>query len=109
LKDAIARMHQQVADAVVAAQQGARVRVPEAGMALFAAFVALHQTRTYHAAGPNPIAYAEIESFARLTGTPLRPIDVAGLRKIDEAWIVAQFSSRGGASISPAAFDAVFG
>lgn len=105
-----------VADAV---RTGGKVKVPPACQQLWAWFSDLTRVRTYHAAGPNPIGYAEIEAYARATGTLLRSQDVDALRALDEAFIVATLARRqafldgtlgpSAQPITPAIFDAVFG
>lgn len=116
---AVERIHKRVAEAVAASVRGDHARVPEAGRLLLSWFMALHRTRTYHQAGPNPITYGEIEAFARLSGTPLRPIDVTGIKAVDEAWLksalarmkagddptASQAADRG---VTPQLFDAMF-
>lgn len=59
--------------------------VPEAGRLLWRAFMELDGTRTFHAAGPNPIGFAEIEAWGRLMGYPLAQRHVATLRAMDSA------------------------
>lgn len=99
---------------------GARPAVPEAGQTLWQIFASLSAKRTYHASGPNPIAYAEIEAYARLHRWPLRPHHVEMIRALDQAWLdhaYAQMDSgdgkpprrASGQAINAAAFDAVFG
>jgi hypothetical protein len=60
-----------------------RVDVPEAGALLWDAFLQLDAARTFHAAGPNPIGFAEIEAWARLMRMPLEPHHVRALRTMD--------------------------
>jgi len=50
-------------------------------------FCELHAARGYHQAGPNPISYAELDAWARLTGRRLTPWEVAALRTLDQAWM----------------------
>ncbi|MBO0129941.1 hypothetical protein JZX89_04195 [Agrobacterium sp. Rnr] len=49
----------------------------------------LHRSRTLHAAGPNPIAYAEIVSYAALMHWPIEPRHVMILRALDQAYLEA--------------------
>lgn len=99
---------------------GKPFRVPEPCRMLWGWFADLTATRTWHAHGPNPITYCEIEAYARLNGIPIRPQDVAAIRRLDAAWLSATLSklrqgaAPGGGSaateeINPALFDAVFG
>lgn len=67
------------------AAQGAP-RIPAGGTLLWRWFGDLAATRTWHAAGPNPIGYAEIEAYARLNHLRLRPDHVATLRAMDETY-----------------------
>lgn len=113
-------LHRKLAEAVSAGVAGGgRIAVPEPCRLLWGWFSDLNGTRTWHQAGPNPIGYAEIEAYARLTGQPLRPQDVRAIRQLDEAWIAAVHQRREAGdgrppgvavqNVSPAAFDAVFG
>lgn len=68
---------------------GERVDVPEAGALLWDAFMQLDAARTFHAAGPNPIGFAEIEAWARLMRWPLAAHHVALLRATDSALLDA--------------------
>lgn len=68
-------------------RRGDRAEVPEAGGLLWEAFLELDGTRTYHAAGPNPIAFAEIDAWARLMGYPLARHHVATIRAMDSAML----------------------
>lgn len=101
---------------------GGRPVVPEAGVLLWNLFGEIAGSRTYHAAGPNPISHAEIEAFARLHRWPLQQHHIAILRAMDEAWVAHVYaetrrSQNGGKSlptgreqaITATAFDAVFG
>lgn len=65
-----------------------RPQVPEAGHLLWRAFMELDGTRTFHAAGPNPISFAEIEAWARLMRYPLAPRHVSTIRAMDAALLV---------------------
>lgn len=85
----------------------------EGSMVLWNAFGDLSATRTWHAAGPNPISFTEIEAYSRLMLLPLEPRHVATIRAMDAAWIDhrrGQTTDRPKPSgkITPAAFDAVF-
>lgn len=87
---------------------------PEGSAPLWNAFNALSAARTWHASGPNPISYPEIEAYARLMRWPFEPHHVAALRAMDAEWIAhVQRRTTGkpqpGGQLSPAVFDAVFG
>lgn len=66
---------------------GGKPVVPEAGVLLWNLFMEIGASRTYHAAGPQPISHAEIEAFARLHRWPLQPHHVAVIRALDNAWL----------------------
>lgn len=105
---------------------GGKAMVPEAGVLLWNLFMQISASRTYHAAGPNPISYGEIEAFARLHSWPLQPRHVDTIRALDDAWLEhayreqskatggkdgKSFDSQRYANAQPltvAAFDAVF-
>lgn len=61
--------------------------VPEAGRDLWAIFIGVARSRTYHAAGPNPLSYAEIEAYCRLYRWPLEPHHIDVLTAMDDAWL----------------------
>lgn len=95
-------------------------RIPEAGRLHWRFFSELSAQRGSSFAGAEPLAYAEIEAWARLNRWPLRPHDVDMIRAMDRAYIVhARAAARkppgktippsSGQAITPAAFDAVFG
>lgn len=96
--------------------------VPEAGRDLWRIFIALSGGRTYHFAGPNPIALGEIDAYARLHRWPLQPHHVGVIAALDAAWLEHAYAKRdkspdgvktlprhSGQAVNPAAFDAVFG
>lgn len=106
---------------------GGKPVVPEAGVLLWNLFMEISASRTYHAAGPNPISYAEIEAYARLHRWPLAPHHVASIRALDDAWLEHAYRKQDAALATPdgksfdarryanaqpltaASFDAVFG
>jgi len=99
---------------------GGKPVVPEAGVVLWNLFHEIGASRTYHAAGPHPISFAEIEAYARLHHWPLQPRHVAIIRALDDAWLEQAYAAMGAPNagtprrfpdqaINPAAFDAVFG
>ncbi|MGY6410047.1 MAG: phage tail assembly chaperone [Alkalilacustris sp.] len=63
--------------------QGDRPQMPDGTGLLWEAFLDLSLARTYHAQGPNPISFIEIEAWARLTRTPLQPHHVRIIRAMD--------------------------
>lgn len=66
---------------------GGKPIVPEAGVLLWNLFMEISASRTYHAAGPHPISFAEIEAYASLNRWPLHPHHVAIIRAMDDAWL----------------------
>lgn len=97
-------------------------RIPAGGQIVWACFNELSRARGFHAAGPNPISYCEIEAYCRLTRWPLAPHHIAMIRALDECYIDHCLASAKGApagvktlqprSSSPMTgglFDAMFG
>lgn len=72
---------------------GRKARLPDGAAVLWGSFGRLSRARTWHAHGPNPISFQEIEAFCRLTGTPLEPWHVETLAAMDEAWLVHTFEA----------------
>lgn len=120
------RLLSQLATVAAAAARGARIAVPEAGRLPWRWFCDLNATRTWHAAGPNPITYAEISAYSASMRLDLRAQDVELVRAIDDHWVAAQYAKLREAAgdtrptseirsweraqaVSPASFDAVFG
>lgn len=66
---------------------GGRARPPEAGILLWNIFDRLNRARSWHAHGPNPISYSEIEAYCRLGRQPLEPRHVDIIVAMDAAWI----------------------
>jgi hypothetical protein len=91
---AFLRLERQLCAAVRDALAGGKARPPIAGLLLWNTFQRLSAGRTYHAAGPNPIALAEIEALCRLIRLPLEPRHVAILVAMDRAWIETALASR---------------
>ena len=48
-------------------------------------FADLSRRRTFGAAAPNPITFAEIEAWARLSGHEPTPFEVSLLTRLDDA------------------------
>lgn len=105
---------------------GGKPVVPEAGVLLWNLFMQISASRTYHAAGPNPITYAEIEAYACLHRWPLQSHHLDTIRALDDAWLEYAYRQQGKATggkddktfdsrryanrpaLTAAAFDAVF-
>ena len=91
--------------------------VPPGGARIWSIFLALHAARTA-GMGANPITYGEMEAYARLQQTPLRPFEVDMLRAVDRAYMDASRNSKDmppperevqSRKMSPGLFDALFG
>lgn len=93
--------------------------LPAGGKILWSAFAALSAERTMSMTGPNPITFAEIESWARLNRYPLLPHHVSIIRAMDDAWLTHAYTTgksadgpslpqSPGQPLTAAAFDAVF-
>jgi len=89
-----------------------RVLVSEAGRLFWTMFTELSNARTMGPAGPNPIQFSEIESWARLNRWPLEPRHVQLIRAMDDAWIEGVYAKRDSeapsAPATPANLDAAF-
>ncbi len=97
--------------------------VPDAGRGLWGIFTQLSGARGFHQYGPNPISFAEIEAWARLTRTPLQPHHVQIIKAMDAAFLEHFALTKGertpdgvkalprgsGQALSPALFDAALG
>lgn len=81
------RLNRQLCAAVKSSLAGGSGRLPEAGLLLWNAFQGLSATRTYHAAGPNPIQPSEILAWCQLHRLPLVPQHVQILLAMDQAWL----------------------
>lgn len=101
---------------------GSSVYIHETGRLIYAWFTDLSATRSWHANGPNPISYQEIEAYRYVSGWPIRPHEVQAIRELDQAYIehfyIQQKSGpanlqtlprSSGSAINPDVFDAVFG
>lgn len=95
--------------------EGAPLRIPEADRLAFSWFADLAATRTYHAASPNPISYAEIEAYGRLKRWAFEPRHAELIRALDDAWLKHAAQSAGAhphtpgkTEMTPDLFDAVF-
>ena len=80
-------------------------QVASAGVHLWQAFISLDGRRRVGWGGVEPISYAEIESFARLANLELRPIDVAILVEMDNAYLNARVGAVDANKFSPANND----
>lgn len=62
-------------------------RIPAGGDLLFRWFLDLHRSRTYHAAGPNPISYTEIQAYAVMMRWPIEPRHAMILKAMDQTYL----------------------
>ncbi|MCI9865072.1 hypothetical protein RHIZ_03835 [Rhizobium skierniewicense] len=69
------------------AKAAAAPRIPAGGDLLWRWFLDLHRSRTYHAAGPNPISYAEIQAYAALMRWQIEPRHAMILRAMDAVYL----------------------
>lgn len=81
------RLTNHLCAAVRASLRNEKRRLPEAGLLLWNAFQGLSATRTYHAAGPNPIQPSEIAAWCQLHRLPLAPRHVDILLAMYQAWL----------------------
>ena len=103
------RLQEQLVAVLEDRMAGGRAQVPEAGLPLWNAFTELAAARTYGFSGPNPIAWAEIEAWARLMRWPLEPRHVRVIRALDQAWMAhggKGAPTRPTRPLTPEAFDA---
>lgn len=84
---------------------GGKPVVPEADVLFWNLFMEISASRTYHAAGPNPVSFAEIEAYARLHRWPLRPHHVAIIRALDDAWLEHAYRKQEGGEADRKSFD----
>lgn len=63
---------------------------PAAAEHIWGWFRALDAGRGGNGFGPNPLAWAELESFARVQGLRFTPFELELLRGLDHAWLTAQ-------------------
>lgn len=87
----MSQMQRFLCDAVRDGLAGAKCRPPEAVQHLWNAFQRLSATRSYHAAGPNPIQPTEILAWFQLIGWPLDRLRVDILLAMDQAWLEAAY------------------
>lgn len=116
------RLERHLVAALKAHLAGGPPLVPEAGRLAWGWFLELSATRSWHASGPNPISFAEIDAWARLMRWPVEPRHVSLLRALDEAWLAHFYSkrekppadvkvlpTRSEHAITPGLLDALFG
>lgn len=82
---------------------GKKVRRPDAGQGVMQVFSQLSATRSWHANGPNPISFAEIDAYCRLMRLPLQPEHVGIVQSLDRVWTEDFYKRRDGAQGKAAA------
>lgn len=117
------RFKKTMAAALCRKLNGGPVTLPAGGGLLWRWFGELNNARGWHSNGPQPLGFAEIEAWARLTRWPLTARHAAVLRAMDAEWVRIWHASgkdrdadgtkvlRRGANqpLSPDLFDAAFG
>lgn len=104
---------------------GGTAFVPEAGRLIWSWFQDLHAVRDFNGAGPNPIRWSDIASYARLRRLPVEQRHLAVIRALDDCYLAHAYAARAAASgkrqgvkvipkhsgqpLTASAFDAVFG
>lgn len=68
--------------------------VPEEGESLWTAFWGLNRRRPQGMSGPQPLTYAEIASWSRLTGEILLREEITILTDMDDAYLEALAKER---------------
>lgn len=64
--------------------------IPEAAGYLWAWWRDLHGRRRYGASGPEPVAWADVEAWSRLTCRRLVPWEIDILTHLDDLWLSVQ-------------------
>lgn len=62
---------------------------------IWAAFIELHNGRTYGMSGPNPISYDTIYFWRRMTGIELTPWEISVVKDLDNEYIKAMGEENG--------------
>lgn len=63
--------------------------LPPEAVHLWNHFVQLHAARTSGGMGPNPITYAELDAYCRLTAAGLDAWEVGAVRALDDAYLAS--------------------
>lgn len=62
---------------------------------IWAAFIELHNGRTYGMSGPNPISYDTIYFWCCMTGIELTPWEISVVKDLDNEYIKAMGEENG--------------
>lgn len=68
---------------------------PDLATHIWAAFLELHNGRTYGMSGPNPISYDTIYFWCRMTGIELTPWEISVVKDLDNEYIKAMGEENG--------------
>ncbi|NAZ37146.1 hypothetical protein [Rubellimicrobium sp. CFH 75288] len=63
---------------------------PPEAVHIWNAFMALHLARSASDLGPNPLGWAEIDAWCRLTRTRLDPWEAEAIRALDDAYLASR-------------------
>jgi hypothetical protein len=61
--------------------------MPEEYAFAWQAWSEINNARSNNGYGPNPISFSEIKAYVDLTGTPLLPYEIKGIRVVDTAFM----------------------
>jgi hypothetical protein len=81
------RLQRQIIATMKIQMAGGKARLLEGSHILWNAFASLTRQRTWHASGPNPISFGEIEAYCRLMCLPLGPQHIEVILAMDRAWV----------------------
>lgn len=81
------RLQRQIIAALRSQLTGGSAKPPVAGVQLWNVFGQLSGQRTWHAHGPNPISFADLEAFCRLMRLPLEPAHIRIILAMDRVWL----------------------
>jgi hypothetical protein len=83
----MARLQKVLCATLEALLAGRKPRLPDAGLDILDAFLALSRARTYHASGPNPITWEAIAACSQLMRRPLPPHHAQIIMALDDVWM----------------------
>lgn len=92
--------------------------IPAGGGEIWRWFNDLSRSRSYHAAGPNPITYTEIAAYCLSMRIPMRPHHIDAIRMLDDVFLNFIHGSKPSAvrperkssgALTAGLFDAMFG
>lgn len=68
---------------------------PDLALHIWAAFLELHNGRTYNMSGPNPISYDTIYFWCHMMGIELTPWEIGVIKDLDNIYIRAMGEENG--------------